>query len=371
MNVLSNAKASQESATCEEIIHGGDLDAAARRYGIKKDEWIDLSTGLNPCAYPVTNIPAHVFTELPYLRDEFINAAKTYYGFNNLLAVNGTQMAIQALPLVLEKVGVLLPSLGYQEHLKHWQQSGQVNNFYDSNHETLACEQIDQSIKENPCQHLLIINPNNPSGLLFSVQQINQWANALNEGCYVVVDEAFMDLTPQQSVLDEAMAKNIIVLRSFGKFFGLAGIRLGFVFSKGKNLLKQMENKLGLWSVNGPAQFIAIRAFKDTLWQERTLKQVPVESHKNRQTFSKVFLSCNIDLIKEVHTGLFSSYWMSAFQAHSLYEFFAKNGVLLRLIFVSKDVRVIRIGLPRGQYAGQVCLEDVIDKYLDIHLESI
>ena len=365
MNVLSNVEASQEGATCEEIIHGGDLDAAARRYGIPKDEWIDLSTGLNPCAYPVANIPAHVFAELPYLRDEFINAAKTYYDFNNLLAVNGTQMAIQVLPRVLKKVGVLLPSLGYQEHLKHWQQSGQVNEFYDSSDETLACEQIDQSIKENSCQHLLIINPNNPSGLLFSVQQINQWANALNEGCYVVVDEAFMDLTPHQSVLGEGMAKNIIVLRSFGKFFGLAGIRLGFVLSKDKVLLKEIENKLGLWSVNGPAQHIATQALQDVSWQQETINRLPIDSEKNKKVFSKVFLSDDIHLIKQAHTGLFSSYWLEAFQAYSLYDFFARNSILLRLIFVSKDIKVIRIGLHDRHKVGRASIEGVIEKYLE------
>ena len=351
--MLANAQPTDEEITKaapmtlqgDDALHGGDVQQASEQYGIAIEDWIDLSTGLNPYGYDVNNIPQKVFRELPYVRDEFIQAAKQYYECENLLAVNGTQMAIQALPSVLAKTGIVLPSLGYQEHVKHWQKSNQVSGFYDSSNADLAQDQINRFIKAHPNQHLLIINPNNPSGLMFSPQQIQNWAQQLEDGAYIIVDEAFMDLTPSQSVLSNSMAENMIVLRSFGKFFGLAGIRLGFVFSNA-HIIQQLESQLGLWSVNGPAQYIATQAFTDRAWQRHNIDTISKTSETNREIFSALFLSNKIALQKQVHSGLFSSYWLPAVQAKSLQDFFAKRGILIRLIPVSQQVMVIRIGLP-------------------------
>ena len=120
----------QANKSENKIIHGGDLQQASLQYGIAVQDWIDLSTGLNPAPYKVKDIPVQVFSELPYIRDDFLDAAKKYYGCSHLLALNGTQVAIQALPKLLKKVGIILPSLGYQEHFKHWQQWGEVNGYY-------------------------------------------------------------------------------------------------------------------------------------------------------------------------------------------------------------------------------------------------
>ena len=101
--------------------HGGDVLRASRDYHIPRDQWLDLSTGINPDPYPVDHISPDSFFQLPYIRPEFNDAVTRYYAHDHFLAVAGTQVAIQALPQILANDAVLLPDVGYQEHALHWQ----------------------------------------------------------------------------------------------------------------------------------------------------------------------------------------------------------------------------------------------------------
>lgn len=354
VNALSKLKVSEQSKMHDGKIHGGlihggqihggDVECVASLYGIKKEHWIDLSTGLNPNPYPVNDIPAHVFSELPYLKAELIDAAEKYYRAEKPLALNGTQLAIQSLPSVLPKFDIIVPKLGYQEHALHWQKSGVKLQKYSATTATLASQEIDELLSTNKKQHLLIINPNNPSGLLFTPNQIRSWAKQLKTGCYVIVDEAFMDLTPQDSVLGQGMLHNIIVLRSFGKFFGLAGIRMGFVFAA-KKIQDLLQEKMGLWTVNGPAQYLAIKALKDERWQKQARIGIKKTALTCKELFSPLFHSEKLNVLKTTHQGLFSSYWLNKHQAQLLYSHFAWRGILLRKIPVDENVELIRVGL--------------------------
>ncbi len=344
MSLVSNIEFSEKNRPGEEVNHGGDLQAASKKYGIKKHQWIDLSTGLNPNPYPVQNIPAEVFSELPYLSNDLMLSAAKYYGCDSLMAVNGTQLAIQTLPSILPRFGILIPKLGYQEHALHWQKAGVKIKHYQATDQSLAMEEIDGLLAKNNAQNLLIINPNNPSGLTFQPDQILNWAKQLDKGAYVVVDEAFMDLKPKDSVLNTEMPDNIIVLRSFGKFFGLAGIRMGFVFSA-KNVLDQLQQKLGLWAVNGPAQYLAIQALKDERWQEQARIDIESSSIKSQRLFEPLFQSKTLTVYKQTHQGLFSSYWLNPEQAKTVYQYFAHRGILLRMIPFDGKTALLRIGL--------------------------
>ena len=169
---------------------------------------------------------------------------------------------------VLAKLPILLPDTAYQEHDKNWQPAGQHRYFYPARCNNEASTFIDACLQQNSCRYLLVINSNNPTGLQFSVAQLLQWSQCLQGGGCLIVDEAFIDSLPTQSLLTEILLENVIVLRSFGKFFGLPGLRLEFVMGS-EALLKTLGQKSVLWSINAPACHIAMKALADTAWQQQ------------------------------------------------------------------------------------------------------
>ncbi|UZE97495.1 threonine-phosphate decarboxylase [Alkalimarinus alittae] len=323
-------------------LHGGDLEAASAQYGIPVDQWVDLSTGINPEPYPVDSISSAAFNRLPYLSDAFNQAVASYYKADNVIPVSGTQAAIQALPKLLLKQPILIPETGYKEHEKHWSKTESVIDHYPSCHSEEAIDYIQTTLTRNPQQHLLVVNPNNPTGVIFSREQLLNWASQLAEGSYLIVDEAFMDLTPDKSLLENSLPDNIVVLRSFGKFFGLAGIRLGFVFSN-TGLIQKLSDALGLWQVNGPAQALAIQALTDRDWQTRARISIAQNAQMTQAIFLPLITQYEVE--RAVHAGLFSSYFLNKKDALKISQFFAKRGVLLRVIFLGHEKAILRIGL--------------------------
>ena len=340
-------------------LHGGDIISASEQYQIAQDQWIDLSTGLNPDSYPVSDVPHSVYCHLPYLQPAFLAASSQYYGSDQGMGLIGSQMIIQALPKCVDKYPVLLPSSGYTEHRAHWQKHDFEVASYDGFDQVLASAQITASLKDNPQQHLVIINPNNPTGMMLDTEQILQWADVLSEGCYIVLDEAFIDTQPDQSLLKQHWPDNVLVLRSFGKFFGLAGIRIGFAFCRGK-LRSRIEQVLGLWMINGPAQYIATQAMLDSDWQQQAVIQIERAAVQTQQLFAPLFsfidkrIEGKENRVKKAanwrtHQALFSSYKMPYEVALEVQDHFASEGILLRVIELSeshnKDLALLRVGI--------------------------
>ncbi|MBV1882162.1 MAG: aminotransferase class I/II-fold pyridoxal phosphate-dependent enzyme [Pseudomonadales bacterium] len=323
-------------------VHGGDILTASKRYGIDVSDWIDLSTGINPEPYSAYNVPRSSYEQLPYPLPGFQAAVSEYYQSSEHLAIAGSQTAIQALPRCLKSLPVLLPLLGYQEHLKFWQRENSDTHFYPSLDKQSAVESIDTALNKNNQQHLVIINPNNPTGLIFDADQLRCWAQQLAYDAYLIVDEAFMDLTPEQSLLTQDLPHNVIVLRSFGKFFGLAGIRLGFIFAN-KPLLDKIENDIGIWQVNGPAQHIAITALQDDSWQIEARTQLANNARTTEAIINPVFHHDEITPL--LPTPLFSSYLMPRQQAFNISEHFAKSGILFRIIPYTETEALLRVGV--------------------------
>lgn len=349
-------------------LHGGDIISASERYNISVEEWIDLSTGINPAPYPFNDIGTECFSRLPYTDPEFIQAVTGYYGCENFVAVAGTQAAIQALPSLLKRQPILIPEVGYQEHVKHWSKSKKSLNYYPSIDSGEMIKSIDHQLADNNAQHLLVINPNNPTTVNVSTSQLITWAQQLAEGAYLIVDEAFMDLRPESSVLTEEMRpENIIVLRSFGKFFGLAGIRLGFVFAN-HLLLKALDNTLGLWQVNGPAQAIAIQALNDKTWQSETGDHIAQYADFTRKMFSPVFKLLGVEAIH--HEGLFSSYTLEQDQALWLNEKLARSGILTRVIMLKNKKALLRVGVLSPKTLSVVKKERIV-KVIDECCEAL
>jgi len=243
------------------IKHGGNLYQAAQRYNIPITQWLDLSTGINPRPWQPPAIPLHVWQRLPEEEDNLLAVARDYYQTQSLLAVAGSQEAIQHLPTlrVRGKVGIVSPC--YAEHEYCWRKAG---------HDVIAIafDEVEQYLPQ--LDVLIVINPNNPDTRMIPPAMLRQWHQVLQarQG-WLVVDEAFMDATPAFSLLNHAIPNGMIVLRSMGKFFGLAGIRLGFVAAE-KALLEQFSGLLNPWHISHPARWVGALALADTQWQEET-----------------------------------------------------------------------------------------------------
>jgi cobalamin biosynthetic protein CobC len=347
-NSLSNSSLSNSFQKNDPLpLHGGDIVSASRQYEISIDQWIDLSTGINPRHYPI-EIDTSSFQQLPYVRPEFIEASKSYYQSSNFIPVTGTQAAIQHLPELLMDFPVLIPQIGYQEHANYWQHKGAAIHYYPSLEKQEQIDFIDNTLSENPQQHLVVINPNNPTGVLLAKQKLLSWAQQLAPQAYLIIDEAFIDTTVEQSVLDQNLPDNIIVLRSFGKFFGLAGIRLGYCFAN-ENILSALQARLGLWQINGPAQTLAIKALHDKAWQLQAKKDIKSNAKFMQKLCKPVMCHLNHHSQSEYHSCLFLSYRMPYLYAMTLREHFARLGILLRVIEIDENINdkqaLLRIGL--------------------------
>jgi len=319
------------------LSHGGNILAMAEKYNIPVKQWLDLSTGLNPNGWSVPVIPEHVWQTLPQEEDGLQEAACQYYACDYCLPVAGSQAAIETLPTLrnLSNVGIVSPT--YAEHEHSWKKAGHHVNRIDINDVESELEHLDV---------LVVINPNNPTGHQVSVETLLLWHQQLSKkGGWLVVDEAFMDVTPELSLVDSGIRPGLIILRSLGKFFGLAGVRCGFVIAD-KELLSLLADKIGPWSVTGPSRYIAIQALKDKKWQSETRNILQSEGQKITELFKEQ------GFIVEGGCALFQ--WVKHYNARELFELFARQGILVRL-FDEKDVTVtsLRFGLPKDKHQWQ------------------
>ncbi len=322
--------------------HGGRLRAAAQRYGIAEADWLDLSTGIAPYGWELPTLPAAAWARLPELEDGLEAAARQYYGCESLLPVAGSQAAIQALPRLRgpSRVGVISPC--YAEHAHAWRREG---------HEL---EELDSATAERELERfdvLLVVNPNNPTGQCLAPETLLAWRARLAErGGWLLVDEAFMDCTPQQSLAGHCPLPGLVVLRSFGKFFGLAGIRLGFVLAEAQ-VLNGLNEWLGPWAVSGPARALAKAILLDRPGQDRQRQRLLADG----QRLEDLLRAC--DLAPAGGTALFQRLLRD--DAAALHEFLAARGILTRLFATPPS---LRFGLPPDE-AGWARLGQALIDY--------
>jgi cobalamin biosynthetic protein CobC len=306
--------------------HGGQIHAAALRYGIPAAEWLDLSTGINPIPFVPPAIPLASWQRLPQEQDGLLQAAASYYGSKNLLPVAGSQTAIQLLPKLRAqcRVGVLNPA--YAEHAHAWRSEGHdVIELSPSQIET-TLDQLDV---------LVLIQPNNPTGAIFAHAQLNNWYARLNtrQG-WLIVDEAFIEASTQSSMIQADMPHGLIVLRSLGKFFGLAGARVGFVLAHDE-LLALIRALSGPWNVSGPSRYVARAALQDCEWQTATRARLQQDGVRLAQMLQQAKLT------PDGGCALFQ--WVKTDQAEAIHQQLAQRGILTRLF---TQPRSLRFGLP-------------------------
>lgn len=241
------------------IAHGGGITAAAAVFGGSPEDWLDLSTGINPCPVALPDIPARVWHRLPdrHLVEEARVAARDHYASGEILPlpVPGTQSVIQLLPRLVQsddrvavtdnRVAVVSPTYG--EYARALTSAG------------FAVDAVND-VAAIGAEHRLavVVNPNNPDGRAWPVEMLIALHDRMKAANgFLVVDEAFGDTEPWLSLASRAQQlSNLIIFRSFGKFFGLAGLRLGFAIAR-EDILERFEDWLGPWAVSGPALSLA------------------------------------------------------------------------------------------------------------------
>ncbi|PKO93762.1 MAG: threonine-phosphate decarboxylase [Betaproteobacteria bacterium HGW-Betaproteobacteria-10] len=308
--------------------HGGQLREAAAHYRIPRENWLDLSTGINPTAWPVPTLSMACWHRLPESDDGLEAAAADYYGNTNLLPVAGSQAAIQLLPMLLPRAVVACISPIYAEHPKAWSQAGHRLRFLQN---ALLPRALSAATP-----YVLLCNPNNPTADRHPQAIALDAAKQLNKrGGWLIVDEAFIDTTPDDSLTPLAgtdEAPNLIVLRSLGKFFGLAGARLGFLFAA-PEIRRKMAELMGPWTVAGPAREAGRLALRDTNWQKTMRPQLLAASQR------LVALLTPFGEVKS--TALFAA--LTTAHSSELHEFLATRGILTRRF---EQQPLLRLGLP-------------------------
>jgi len=321
-----------KNADIRERKHGGNVSEAAAEFGIPVEDWLDLSTGINPTSYPFADLASEVYRKLPTPGDieDLLNAARSYYRVPagaGIIAASGTQAILQTLPgqTPQSKVTVLSPT--YNEHPHCWREAGhdvaQVDNFED-----LAAGDI-----------AVLVNPNNPDGRQTPPEDIRQLAALTGR---VIVDEAFCDPSPELSVVPQCGTGNILVLRSVGKFFGLAGLRLGFAVGP-LEILDELQKRLGPWAVAGPAIEIGRQALSDEAWIEKMRAQI----NRQQQRLDSALAGAGLTVIGG--TNLFRL--IDDPDAQDIFRRLGENGILTRRF----DDRPtwLRLGLPGSEAAIQ------------------
>ncbi len=307
--------------------HGGDLNAATTAFGLPPDGWLDLSTGINPRPYPIPAIPAEEFTRLPddAWRGVMIMLPREIPP--RAVVAAGSELLIRLLPHALPEVtSVAVLSPTYSSHAAAWRSAGRTVV------ETGELREIpdDASV-------LALGNPNNPDGTRHDPRNLVPIAQLLAaRGGALVIDEAFVDVAPELSFLPYLTKAPAIVLRSFGKFYGLPGLRLGMAATTNRTVLDRLRDLLGAWPVSGPALFVAEKATGDDVWASDTRRYLAEAATRLRGIFVSGGLSVvgGTDLFALVQHPL----------AREVHAALARQGIWTRAFAERPDW--VRVGLP-------------------------
>ena len=227
--------------------HGGNIHDAVRRFGGTCGDWLDLSTGISPWAYPIGELAPQVWTGLPIAtaQDALVQAARSYWNVPDgveVLPAPGASALIARCPALKTPASVCIPGPTYNEHAAAFSAAGW------------------RVVETGKAAASVAVHPNNPDGRMWTAQDL--------QGALRIIDESFCDTDPYASLVSETSRGDTLVLKSFGKFWGLGGLRLGFAIGA-PELLEPLRAWLGPWPVSGPALEIGRRALEDRGWSER------------------------------------------------------------------------------------------------------
>ncbi|MBN9063823.1 MAG: threonine-phosphate decarboxylase [Rhizobiales bacterium] len=318
--------------TGADLIHGGALSAVRQAFPHAPAPWLDLSTGINPWPYPHGNMPADAFTRLPDadLEEHARAAMAAAWGCEprDVALTPGSQAAIQLLPHLLGFSRVAIVGPTYGEHAQVWRQSGAE-----------VFEIAADAIEDVEADCVVICNPNNPDGRIIARTRLAAIAQRLaSRGGRLVADEAFADGAPENSLVAEARALKAIVLRSFGKFFGLAGARLGAIVAD-EAIVGRARMRFGPWAVSGPALAIAQRAYRDDSWRAATIARL-------KRAGAELDDALRVAGVTPAG-GTLLFRWVCCRNANAIWRRLAERGVYVRRFAWSDDF--LRIGIPADE----------------------
>lgn len=312
--------------------HGGNISAARARYGEPDGGWLDLSTGINPVPYPFTMPSAEAWMRLPQHQAEveLLEAARGAYGVAagaDLVAAPGTQLLIQLVARLRTHARVAVVGPTYSEHAIAWRDEGS---------DVVEIGEPEEALSAS-CSVLVVVNPNNPDGRSWSPSTLGEIAAELSSrGGLIVVDEAFADAQPHLSLASTGNTRGLMVLRSFGKFYGLAGLRLGFAIGDPVEI-ERLRRWLGPWAVSGPALEIGRQALADTLWTTETQARLATDEAR----LAKLLEQTGFEIVGAARLFVLARHRNAKRVAYEL----ARQGILVRTFDYSETW--IRLGLPR------------------------
>ncbi|CUH53935.1 threonine-phosphate decarboxylase [Shimia marina] len=301
--------------------HGGGIDAAIARWGGTRAGWLDLSTGINPTPYPVTAFPADAWTALPdkTAQEALLRAARQFWNVPDtaaILAAPGASALIARIPALAATGQVDIPTPTYNEH-------------------AAAFAAQSWRFAENAPDARVLVHPNNPTG--------HFWSTADLTAPLMVIDESFCDIAPERSMIAEAAKPGRIILKSFGKFWGLAGARLGFAIGD-PALITQLADFMGPWAVSGPALHLGTAALSDPDWAAETRARLAQDATRLDE------MICAQGATLAGGTDLFRLYEVA--DAALWQERLAQSHVWSRIFPYSKSF--LRLGLPAADRWAQL-----------------
>ena len=312
------------------LLHGGNLTAARQLFPDAPEPFIDLSTGINPHLYPVSKLSSDVFGRLPEPAaiDRLAAIAATAYGApsgDHVVPAPGTQILLPHVAALVPpgRAAVLGPT--YAEFRRVAALAG---------HDVTEVADIGQ-LKD--ADLAVVVNPNNPDGRVFNKRALLDLADARRRrDGLLMIDEAFMDVGPVGvSLCGEVARSDIVVLRSFGKFFGLAGLRLGFALAA-PEIAARLAATLGPWAVAGPAIAIGQTALADTGWSKAMRERLEAEARR----LDSVLIEAGIEVVGG--TSLFRLVRTPV--ADRLFHHLGRAGILVRRF--PDHPAWLRFGLP-------------------------
>jgi cobalamin biosynthesis protein CobC len=321
----------------EPLPHGGDLGAARRLFPDAPRPFIDLSTGINPNPYPLPPLPVELFARLPdaAATTRLAAAAATSYGAPSaahVVPAPGTQSLLGLVAGLVRRGRAAILTPTYNEHARAARLAG---------HSVIETR---ESAALGDADLVVVTNPNSPDGRLIERDALLALAAKLRaRGGVLVVDEAFMDVGPPGfSLAGDVGRGNLVVLRSFGKFFGLAGIRLGFALLDQPSAAR-LAAMLGPWAVSGPALAIGAAALADTAWIEQTRHRLLLASGR----LDGILIGSGLGI--PGGTTLFRLVRTPA--APALFHHLGRAGILVRNF--PNNATWLRFGLPAGEEEWQ------------------
>ena len=302
--------------------HGGGLDLAIDAHGGSRKDWVDLSTGINPIPYPIPTLTTDAWTALPdhTAANALCDAARRFWDVPkeaDILAAPGASILIAQIPRLAKAGSVNIATPTYNEHAASF-----------AAHEWSI-------VSSGECSAQVLVHPNNPDGFVWSSTDIT--------APLAIIDESFCDVSPHSSLINLAARPGTLVLKSFGKFWGLAGLRLGFAIGD-PSLIAALKEMLGPWPVSGVALEVGTAALNDPSWAAQTRKRLGTDAAR----LDAIVCNCGATLVGG--TSLFRLYQVD--DATAWQRKLARGRVWSRIFPYASDW--IRLGLPAPEAWAQV-----------------